>query len=343
MNGFSSVSIGSSIRQSKMLLFIMILQVFSVNICFAMGQGNKSNIGKSVPGSSFTSYDVSLPGGRSITYHLSRAPEVDAPLLVMIQGSGCDAVINVQGGGSYSTIFNLFVYAQEQRFSVMAVEKPHSGVVQNGDQQGCSTKFYEDFSAESWLAALTSSINDARKKLGGKNKSTLIIGFSEGATMATLLASHDNKVSDVVLIGASGVTQIFDFIARDYNKCFDVSKCLSALDHELSEIYLDPSSTSKFKWGHTHKRWSSFFEVDPSNELLKSNARLYLVFGTSDDSTPPISQEIIYAKMKSARKDITVRRVADAGHGLMGPYDQNMDGLDSELAKALDWYWKPRR
>lgn len=340
MNCLLGISMSSSIGRAKVLFFLMILQVFSAEICFAEGQGNKSNAGKPVPGSSFTAYEVSLPGGRSTTYYLSRAKDVDAPLLVMIQGSGCDAVINVQGDSSYSTIFNLFIYAQEQQFSVMAVEKPYAGVVQNEGQRGCSSKFYDDFSAESWLSALSGGIEDARKKLGGKAKRTLVMGASEGATMAALLASHEEKISDVILIGASGTTQIFDFIARDYDKCFDVSKCLGVLDDELSEIYLDPLSTNKFKWGHTHKRWSSFFKVDPSNELLKSDARLYLVFGTADDATPPISQEIIYAKMKAAGKDITVRRVADAGHGLMGPYDQTMDGLDRELRSALNWFWK---
>lgn len=339
MNCLFAVSAGSSIGRVKVLFLIMILKMISVEMCLAEGQGNVSNAGKPVPGSSFIAYEIDLPSGQSTTYYLSRAKDVDAPLLVMIQGSGCDAVINIQGESSYSTIFNLFVYAQEQKFSVMAVEKPYAGVVQKEGRRSCSAKFYDNFSAESWFSALSGSIEDAQRKLEGKSRRTLVVGVSEGATMAALLASHEDKISDVVLIGATGTTQIFDFIARDYNKCFDVSRCLGVLDDELSEIYLDPSSTNKFKWGHTHRRWSSFFKVDPSNELLKSDARLYLVFGTADDATPAISQEIIYAKMKAAGKDITVRRVADAGHGLMMHDDQNMDGLDREMRNALNWFW----
>lgn len=43
--------------------------------------------------------------------------------------------------------------------------------------------------------------------------------------------------------------------------------------------------------------------------LLRSRARVYMAFGTDDDSTPPLSEEIAVAKLKVAGTDVPVRRV----------------------------------
>jgi pimeloyl-ACP methyl ester carboxylesterase len=225
----------------------------------------------------------------------------------------------------------------------MAVEKPYSGPVGEvspGSARSCSAEFNADFTAESWLAALQASVADARRLPWVDERRTLLFGTSEGAVMASLLAANDKKISDVVVIGGSGTTQLFDFLAFAYQRCFDRSECIAEVERQARAIAAVPQSSTQFAWGHPYKRWTSFFAVDPAAALLRSRARVYAAFGTADSSVPPISQELIVARLMAAGRDITVRRVPNAGHGLVSAGAQDWAEADREYGRALDWFWR---
>lgn len=296
-----------------------------------------------VAGTPFDRYEVEDSLGRRVVSYVSRPKESFAPLLLMIQGSGCVPVMNVQATGTYSTVFNLLPFANEGQFTVMAVEKPFSGVAPEqdpGTAASCSAKFNEDFTAERWLLALQVSLESARRLPWVDKRRSLVLGHSEGAVMAALLAGHDPQITDVVSIGGSGTTQLFDFIANAYRKCFDVSACIADIEQQLQAINANPSSSTQFSWGHPYKRWASFFRIDPSEELLRSRARVYIAFGTDDDSTPPLSEEIAVAKLKVAGRDVTVRRVLNANHMLTQSASPNFTDVDNEFRAATSWFWK---
>lgn len=259
--------------------------------------------------------------------------------MLIIQGSGCAPVLTIRQGGATSSIYNLEKFAREGKFTVIAVEKPFSGlVVQAGAAQRCSDVFNADFTAESWRTALQTALNDARKMNWVDHTRTLILGSSEGAVMASVVAANDLSITDFVSISGSGTTQLFDFIAQAYRSCFDVSACLADIEKNVAAIKSDPYSATKFSWGHPYKRWTSFLAIDPSELLLKSKARVYLAIGTADDSVPAISQEIAVAKLVLAGRDVTVRRVADGTHSLNRRNARNWDELDRELDTALEWF-----
>jgi pimeloyl-ACP methyl ester carboxylesterase len=98
----------------------------------------------------------------------------------------------------------------------------------------------------------------------------LVIGISEGAPMAAGLARAMPEVTDVVLVGANGPTQLYDFAANIYRSTdSDEVKVLhlQELDATFNAISADPKSTSKFVWGHPYLRWSSFFAQSTADNL----------------------------------------------------------------------------
>lgn len=313
---------------------------------WALGEGPLFAMSSAVPGTPLERREIEDEFGREITYYINH-PKGRAPLLVMIQGSGCDPVIvTSRGAATYSTLFDLLPLAAEGRFTVVAVEKPFSGISAEsapGRAESCSPDFNNDFTAERWLAALQASIKDARRSSWVTPERTLVLGLSEGAVMAALLAGHDSQVTDVISIGGSGTTQLFDFVAGAYRQCFDVSVCLADIDKQVGAISAHPSSSTLFAWGHPYKRWASFFRVDPSEELLKSKARVFLAFGTDDQATPPLSQEIIAAKLTAAGREIVIHRIPNANHSLQLPSSVNLEGLESQIRTALDWFWNSQR
>lgn len=298
-----------------------------------------------VQGTAFEKHVIADDGGRQITYYLSHPKLARAPLMVMIQGSGCNPIMNEQPSGTTSSLFNLLPFANEGRFTVLAVEKPFAGMSAGqkpGTGKPCSPAFNDDFTAQSWLRALQAGIKDARKSPWIDHQRTLVFGGSEGAVMATLLAGSDASITDVVAIGGSGTTQLYDFIAQAYRSCFDVSRCLDAVENTARAIAKDPHSATRFAWGHPYKRWTSFFAADPGEQLLRSKARVYLAFGTADTAVPALSQEIMVAKLLGAGRDVTVRRVVDGDHTLRQAGTTSLSDLDIELRAALDWFWQAK-
>ncbi|HET9471528.1 MAG TPA: hypothetical protein VFO24_10515, partial [Usitatibacter sp.] len=95
-------------------------------------------------------------------------------------------------------------------------------------------------------------------------------------------------------------------------------------------------------WGHPYKRWSSFFRVDPGDELVRSKARVYIAFGTADESTPALSEEVAIAKLRLAGRDVTVRRVPNAGHSLSDSVRTSFQDMDREFRAALAWFRQGR-
>ena len=295
-----------------------------------------------IPDTPFERHYVKDASGRDITYYLNRPRIARAHLLLMIQGSGCTPVIVEQKGErTYSTVFGLMPFGGEGQFAVMAVEKPHSGQAKEqapSTARGCSEAFNEDFTAESWLVALQAALSDAIRDTAIDASRILVIGTSEGGVMASLLASHNPRITDVAVLGGSGTTQLFDFIENSYRHCFDASACLDDVGKQLAAIRSDPQSATQFAWGHPYKRWTSFFGVDPSEELLKSRARVYWALGTADESVPPASQEVAIAKLMVAGRDLTVRRVPNAAHSLMPPGSRDYADLDKEMRTVLKWF-----
>jgi pimeloyl-ACP methyl ester carboxylesterase len=330
-------------RKVLLVLLTAALTMMSANLAYAQSSGRGP--GETIPGTPFEKREVEDRIGRKVVYYVSE-PASPAPLLLMIQGSGCVPVMNVQGTQTYSTLFNLLPFGNEGRFTVMAVEKPYSGfevgaaVSNPGVAQECAAEFNDDFTAESWLVALQASIEDARRLSRVEPGRTLVIGFSEGAGMAAMLAADDDRITDVVSIGGSGTTQIFDLIEQAYRRCTDLSPCLADTDELIKAIEADPSNSSAFAWGHSYKRWASFFRVDPTDLLLRSSARIYIAFGTADESVPPLSHEVGVARLTAAGRDVTVRRVPNAGHMLIPSGSGDLGALDGELRSALRWFWE---
>jgi dienelactone hydrolase len=310
---------------------------------FAVPALQAQSRGEPIPGTPLEKHELVDAASRRITYYISH-PSRPAPLMLMIQGSGCEPVMHLAPTGNYSSLYNFLPYASEGRFTVMAVEKPFAGLTGDGRPGGarnCSPEFNRDFTAESWLAAIRAALADARRLPQVDRHRMLAFGTSEGAVMAALLAGAERDVTDVAFVSGSGTTQFFDFIAFAYQRCFDRSACIADAERQLRAIAAAPDSATDFAWGHPYRRWSSFFRADPGTALLGSHARVYVALGTADNNVPALSQEVLVARLLAAGRDVTVRRIPDAGHGLIPAGAEDWSGVDAEFRRILDWF-QPR-
>jgi pimeloyl-ACP methyl ester carboxylesterase len=284
------------------------------------------------------------PNGTAIEYFISK-PNHPAPLVLFIQGSGCIPVFTGLGTPKRaSTVFSYITQARDGKYAVMVVNKPFvpkeapTGVP--GTATACPDQFNEYFTLENWVRDLDLAFDHAQRLPWVTSGSALVLGISEGGTVASALAMKDSRVTDVALLGSSGPTQFYDVVVSAYkssNNDDEVKRQLDELDNTQKRIFTSPDSAKDFAWGHPYKRWSSFFRASSTNNLLKSQARIYVASGMQDVNVPILSTESMVAELLAARRDVTFRRVPNAGHDLL-PTGAQYPELESEYKRVVAWF-----
>ena len=295
-------------------------------------------------------YERRSLGGRNgvaVDYFISR-PAGRQPLILYIQGSGCaPAFFETQPGQYASTIFSLTTVAHRPGHAVMVADKPFAPSRPprgGGLATDCPDAFNRSFSLETWVAALDAALRDAMRRPWVRPGRILVIGISEGATAAAALAARNPAVTDVALVGGSGPSQLYDFVAAAYaGSGTDAGrlKAIEGLQAQLAEIRADPDDWRKFAWGHSYKRWSSFFRASSVDNLRRSKARIYLVSGMADASVPILSTEVIWSELAPLGRDIRFRRIPGADHALVpagSDFGHSFPQIEAEFAAIVDWF-----
>lgn len=296
----------------------------------------------SARGTDIVQFKVAQPDGPAVEYFISQTGE-PAPLVLFIQGSGCTPAFTGLGTPNRSAnVFGLLETMWSGKYATMTVNKPYSPneLPEPGAAIKCPTKFNDYFDLDTWTRDLALAVAHARKLPWVKSGPMLVIGVSEGATAAASLASRDQNISNVALIAGSGPTQFYDLVVNAYRTTSNDAETLKKLEQlevDRQRILASPKSGKDFIWGHSYKRWSSFFRTSSTLSLLKTNSKLYLVAGMQDGSVPILSTEAMAAELVAAGHSVKLRRLADVGHELV-PANSPHETLWAEYQRILDWF-----
>ncbi len=288
-------------------------------------------------------YRLISAGGAPVDYFISK-PAQRAALVLYIQGSGCTPVfIGLGTPNRSSTLFSFIPLAVEGKYAVMAVNKPYSSAAQSGNQGAatdCPAEFNAYFSLDNWVRDLRLAIDHAAALPWVDMRQVLVTGTSEGATVAAALAAQEPRITHVALMSGSGATQLYDFVVAAYKapgSDEEVKRRLMEIEATRKLIAAAPDSATAFAWGHPYRRWSGFFRASSSNNLLKSRARVYIVSGMQDVNVPILSTEVMASELAVAGRDVTMRRIPQAGHSLLLPGAQYSE-LQAEYDRVMKWF-----
>ena len=296
-------------------------------------------------GAEVMQYKVAQQDGPTVEYFLSK-PKQRAPLVLLIEGSGCRTSFSGldMPGKRVSYVFNYVPMAQEGKYAVMVANKPFSPAEPPGGQPGvataCPDAFNNYFTLEHWVRDLRLVLDHALRQPWVDPQHVLVMGVSEGATVAAALAEADPRVRNVALLGGDGATQYYDFVLAAYRNGHDddeIKRQLDDLEATRQRIFAKPDSAQDIAWAHPYKRWSSFFRASPVRMLLHSSARVYIVSGMQDVNAPILSAEVLGAELMAADHDVTMRRIPNGDHGLMTP-GGGWEQRDAEYHRILDWF-----
>lgn len=292
----------------------------------------------------FSVFENHAPDGKSFNYYISQS-ETRKPLLVYIQGSGCEPpFIQVSDSDHASTVFSLITSADDSRFVTMIVEKPHSPkwvTESRGLATNCPKEFNEKYDFYFWRESLLIALDHAMG-LSWVDETVFLIGLSEGAVMASAIASsRSDEIDGLALFGATGHSQAFDFFLREYiSHSSDVNQLGNSLESMEKEIktVVDPATSGRdFFWGHTVRRWRSFFDVSIIELLKETSVPVLLIAGMEDRQVPILSSELLYASLLVQNSEAEIVRVPGAGHDLIAP-GETILAVDEYFTMVRNWF-----
>ena len=155
--------------------------------------------------------------GRTITFYLSIAPvekpEAKLPVVLWIQGSGCQSLFTKRGDGVGDGLQGVLLKEANGSVRVLAVEKP--GVefqdmpARPGTAEGAGAEFLKEHTLPRWAEANAAALKAAWTLPGVDAGRTLVIGHSEGAIVAARVAADLPGVTHVASLAGGGPTQLF--------------------------------------------------------------------------------------------------------------------------------------
>jgi len=297
---------------------------------------------------SFERYQVEDAFGRLITFYISREQSCleSVPLCVFIQGSGCHSVFRLNKVGQVCGGYQSPLQQVAQgRVITMVVEKPGVEFLSNPGSRGvathCSKEFLEEHTLHRWTMAIGTALEAALQLTRGvRLDKVLAIGHSEGGIVAAHLAAEFPRISHVAILSSSGPTQLFD-LAEEARNLVSQGESIEERDRRVREVYetfaeiqADPDSILRFAWEHPFRRWSSFLATSTLDELLRSQAQVYIAHGSDDRTIPIAAFEVLRAELIRHGRKITAERFEGADHSFYVK-DYSVDPPMSEIFKRI--------
>ncbi|MEZ5345749.1 MAG: alpha/beta hydrolase [Pyrinomonadaceae bacterium] len=305
-------------------------------------------IGAKIRGQPFERYFTKDKFDRKITFYLSETADKNAvlPLVVFIQGSGCNSLFikkeeRIVSTAGFATIYDVF----QDKARLLVIEKP--GVNFLDDPADCrqNTEFNREHTLERWAGAIEAAISASVSLPRIRNDNALIIGHSEGG-LAAARAARDlpEKIGFAALLAGGGNSQLFDLISLARKGYFfgNISEApevrVRYVTEEWQKILEDPMSSDKFFFGFAYRRWSSFLKTSPLEELKDFKGKVYIGQGTADKAVDPASADALNADLLASAKDVFYSRVENADHSFNIENDPAVNGWRKQFEQISKWF-----
>jgi len=178
----------------------------------------------------------------------------------------------------------------------------------------------------------------------------MVIGHSEGGIVATHLANKYPKlIAGVGILAGEDPSQLFSLyeFAKEgifFNKeGYSKEQRIDSLTKVWKEILSDPASTTKYFWGFTYLRWSSFLKKSAQEELADYTGKIFIAQGESDKNVFPLSAEVIYTSLLSKGKNVQLQLISNADHSFNISNDTKRNGWDEIIKSASNWLMEPNK
>jgi len=259
--------------------------------------------------------------GSSIHYYLD--PPTGAarrPVLIMLQGSGCESVArNARIGWMAPRLAPRHVLIRLEKY----------GVAPGADGENCSDAFWRGNTLQQRVLDLVQLVAGLRRERWW-NGELVLFGGSEGGAVAAMAAPLVPEVRAVV-IWSSGIGLPVGEMIRGVLP--------PQMQEEAPRIFQEArdNPTGGRQWGGASYRWwADAVDLVPARSLIQTRAPVLLVHGGRDQSAPVASARATDALMRAAgRSNFTYREYPDYDHFMVD--STSVDRRTEVIAEIAEW------
>ncbi len=301
-----------------------------------------------MPGVDLAVCDVGRPDGSAIEAYRcvpSGKPPGRGPVMVLLHGSGASSVFpRIDEAFAVPFLFSAIRRVLDT-WNVLLVEKRgvRLGDAAGGGFEGCSQDYIEHATRQDRTDDVSRVIDEIAASDFYDGSALLVIGSSEGAAIAAAAAADTAKVTNVGLFGLGAGHGLFDSMmalrgewergdlpAEEFVQQYDW------LVGTFREIREDPDSTTKAFYGHTYRRWASYWLRPGLEDLLAIEVPIFLGIATLDN--PVATDWLVAGFVRAGKTNLTYRNYMGCDHG----YFKQDDGSaacrhDEVLSDVLAW------
>ncbi|MGN4965836.1 alpha/beta hydrolase family protein [Aeromonas dhakensis] len=262
---------------------------------------------------------ASRDDGSPISYYLVQHSHDADTLLLILQGSDCNSVLNIDS--ILSDYKNVWPEAD-----VLLVEKYgiDSKLKYSTDptRKDCPAQYLEKDNPAQRVADIKAVLDTVRKN--GQYKTLILLGGSEGAVIANLVTVEVDYIDATIAFNGGGrwfIDDVSHSIAAKHNNPEEARKEIDGFKgfavHVLNSkpFELDVS-------GHGYHWWQQMLSLDQLDTLQNIKSPLLIIQSGMDTSVSPQKTDELMQRLKELGKNnIEYRRYEELDHGL-----KNIDG-----------------
>jgi pimeloyl-ACP methyl ester carboxylesterase len=306
----------------------------------------------------FVHHTLKHPTLKTVSIHVTKAySSKPKPLIVYLDGSGNFPIYFKTKSGRYSTSIALDVKKYAKDYFIALISKPETPFADSlryspsGRAYYPETKSFHELYSFDWRRdAASEAIDFLVKELRIDKSKIIVMGYSEGAQVAPAVGVKNKNVTHIVSFVGNALNQLYDFIvetrlsvAKGKMAAEEGQRIVDSLYTEYGKIYQDPLNTSKYWYGSSYLKWSSFSKNTPLENMLKLNIPILYVAAGKDNNQNIIDMD--YAKLEFQRQrknNLTYRVYPNCNHFfqeeiVVSGEVKRVDRIDEVHQFAVDW------
>ncbi|QSR50467.1 prolyl oligopeptidase family serine peptidase [Aeromonas hydrophila] len=256
---------------------------------------------------------ASRDNGSPISYYLVQYAHDTDTLLLILQGSDCNSVLNIDSILSdYKDVWPEADVLLIEKYGINRKLK-YSTVPARKD---CPAQYLEKDSPAQRVADIKVVLDIVRK--GGQYKKLIILGGSEGAVISNLVSAEVDYIDATIAFNGGGrwfTDDVSHSIAAEHENIEAAGKDIDGFKG-FAEHVLNSKPFELDVSGHGYHWWQQMLSIDQLDTLKKVKSPLLIVQGGMDTSVSPQKTDELLQRLKDLGKNnIEYRRYEKLDHG----------------------------
>ncbi|EGX6955755.1 prolyl oligopeptidase family serine peptidase [Aeromonas hydrophila] len=284
-----------------------------------------------------TTRTASRDDGSPISYYLVQHSHDADTLLLILQGSDCNSVLNIDSILSdYKDVWPEADILLVEKYGINRKLKYSTDPA----RKDCPAQYLENDNPAQRVVDIKTVLDIVRKN--GQYKTFILLGGSEGAVIANLVTADVDNIDATIAFNGGGrwfIDDVSHSIAAEHKNIEAVRKDIDGFKG-FAEHVLNSNPFELDVSGHGYHWWQQMLSIDQLDTLKKVKSPLLIIQGGIDTSVSPQKTDELLQRLKELGKDnIEYRRYEELDHGLK---DSNGKNLRKEIVSNMNMWLRSK-